>query len=82
METTETITLIFGLIMLAASVLQIVLFFKIWGMTNNVKRIADHLMPPSHVDNQEAPKQTSKAPLILMILFACFVIAYAILRFF
>lgn len=32
-----------GLIIIAASVLQIVLFFKIWGMTNNVKKIKNTL---------------------------------------
>ena len=28
-----------GIVMIAFGILQIILFFKIWGMTNNVKRI-------------------------------------------
>lgn len=30
-----------GLIFIAASVLQIVLFFKIWGMANNIKKLKE-----------------------------------------
>lgn len=32
-----------GIVMIAFGILQIILFFKIWGMTNNVKRIWDKL---------------------------------------
>lgn len=28
-----------GIVMIAFGILQIILFFKVWGMTNNVKRI-------------------------------------------
>ena len=30
----ETITIILGLVMLVFGILQIILFFKVWGMTN------------------------------------------------
>jgi len=35
----ETITIILGLVMLVFGILQIILFFKLWGMTNDVKRL-------------------------------------------
>lgn len=28
-----------GIVIIAFGILQIILFFKVWGMTNNVKRI-------------------------------------------
>lgn len=34
-----------SIVALASSVLQIILFFKIWRMTNDVKRIADKFCP-------------------------------------
>lgn len=30
-----------GIVMIAFGILQIILFFKIWGMTNNIKRLTD-----------------------------------------
>lgn len=35
----ETITIILGIVMLVFGILQIILFFKVWGMTNNVKEM-------------------------------------------
>lgn len=35
----ETIGIISGIVMLVFGVLQIILFFKIWGMTNDVRKI-------------------------------------------
>ncbi|MDE5707439.1 MAG: hypothetical protein K2H69_04660, partial [Alistipes sp.] len=35
-----TITTILGLVMLIFGILQIILFFKVWKMTNNVEKIA------------------------------------------
>lgn len=32
-----------GLVMIAFGILQIILFFKLWGMTNNVKRIRNKI---------------------------------------
>ena len=35
----ETITIILGLVMLVFGILQIILFFKVWGMTNDVRKM-------------------------------------------
>lgn len=40
MEGLVTLT---GIVMIAFGILQIILFFKVWGMTNNVKRIWDKI---------------------------------------
>lgn len=39
-----------GLIMLVAAILQIILFFKVWGMTNNVRKIKDELLSIEELD--------------------------------
>lgn len=39
----NTITLTVSVIIIVFGILQIILFFKLWGMTNNVKKIADKL---------------------------------------
>ena len=44
----ETITIILGLVMLVFGILQIILFFKVWGMTNDVRKITHHLIPIKH----------------------------------
>jgi membrane protease subunit (stomatin/prohibitin family) len=41
----ETITIILGLVMLVFGILQIILFFKVWGMTNDVSAIREILQP-------------------------------------
>lgn len=35
---------IIGIVMLVFGILQIVLFFKLWGMTNDVRRLTDHVL--------------------------------------
>lgn len=42
---------IVGLITLVVGVLQIILFFKIWGMTNNVSDIKELLIQQSFLSN-------------------------------
>jgi len=37
----ETITFILAAVVLVFGILQIILFFKLWGMTNDVKRLTD-----------------------------------------
>lgn len=37
----ETITFILAVVVLVFGILQIILFFKLWGMTNDVKRLTD-----------------------------------------
>lgn len=34
-------------------ILQIILFFKIWGMTNNVQKLTDHLLRDTHNGEQK-----------------------------
>lgn len=40
----EAITFIFCIIILIVSILQIILFFKIWQMTNNVAELKDYII--------------------------------------
>lgn len=35
----QTFSIVFSIILLIVGILQIILFFKLWGMTNNVRRI-------------------------------------------
>lgn len=35
----ESITLFVSIVIIVFGILQIILFFKIWGMTNNIKEI-------------------------------------------
>ncbi len=42
----ETTLNILSIIFLVFGVLQIILFFKIWGMTNDVKKLTEHLTHP------------------------------------
>lgn len=39
----NTITLTVSVIIIVFGILQIILFFKLWGMTNNVKKISNKL---------------------------------------
>lgn len=41
----ETIYLLLGIIMLVFGILQIILFFKLWGLTNNIVKIKNKLIP-------------------------------------
>lgn len=43
----ETTSLLLVVIMMIFGILQIILFFKVWGMTNNVKKIKDKIISPS-----------------------------------
>ena len=41
LETSGWLTFI-GILMIAWGILEIILFFKIWGMTNNVRKLTNH----------------------------------------
>lgn len=43
----ETILIIASLIVIVFGFLQIILFFKVWGMTNNIARITKYSAPAS-----------------------------------
>ncbi len=47
----ETFALITGIVFIVFGILQIILFFKIWGMTNDVKRISEYVKPKPPKDN-------------------------------
>ncbi|MBE5033207.1 DUF308 domain-containing protein [Gallalistipes aquisgranensis] len=47
----ETFALITGIVFIVFGILQIILFFKIWGMTNDVKRISEYVKPKLPKDN-------------------------------
>lgn len=38
----EEMTLFISLVLITSGILQIILFFKVWGMTNNVKEIKEN----------------------------------------
>ena len=46
------ITLLVSIILIVFGVLQIILFFKLWGMTNDVRQLKEHFVPESkHLGN-------------------------------
>lgn len=51
--------LITSIILLVFAVLQIILFFKIWGMTNDVRTIKDSLLTREISTHQTTPKNSS-----------------------
>lgn len=64
----ETIEIISGIVMLVFGVLQIILFFKVWGMTNDVRKIKDRTF--SSFSKEDVIKEIyKKNPNIESILF-------------
>lgn len=51
----ETITIILSIVLLMFSILQIILFFKLWEMTNDVKDIKTALLK-----GNETPQEQEK----------------------
>ena len=51
--------LITSIILLVFAVLQIILFFKIWGMTNDVRAIKDSLLTKESSIHKTLPKNSS-----------------------
>ena len=46
---------IIGIVMLIFGILQIVLFFKLWGMTNDVRRLTEHFLKSDGNENINLP---------------------------
>lgn len=46
---------IIGIVMLIFGILQIVLFFKLWGMSNDVRRLTDHFLKSDENENINLP---------------------------
>ncbi|MFS3119283.1 hypothetical protein [Bacteroides xylanisolvens] len=53
----EGITLFVFIVIIVFGVLQIILFFKLWGMTSNVKRIKDNIINGTDVSFESAKKE-------------------------
>ena len=49
-----------GIVMLAASILPAILFFKVWRMTNDVRKIRKHLLSPSLLPENDLLKEIRK----------------------
>lgn len=58
----ETISGIFAFIVLVVAVLQIILFFKIWGMTNDVRELKDFILNNSSKAVPTPPTRVNYRP--------------------
>lgn len=61
----ETITIILGIVVLVFGILQIILFFKVWDMTNDVAAIREKINPHK-VKMQETPVVQKQEPVVLL----------------
>lgn len=43
----EGITFLVSIILIVFGVLQIILFFKLWGMANDMRQLKEHFVPES-----------------------------------
>lgn len=74
MESFETLTTIVTIVSAIFGILNIVLFFKLWGMTNDVKRMLN-IMEKSYYGekeeryniDEEADKKVSMLPTIVIL---------------
>ena len=80
----EELTIILGIVILVFGILQIILFFKLWGMTNDVKAIKMSLCKEEFCPQISSKKDqvsemlygTRAAIAIILILFIIGVILY------
>lgn len=73
----ETISIIVTLVSVIASILQIALFFKVWGMCNDVRAIRNVQTPHHITDNKANDKQEEdekKTMIGCLALIVCFAI--------
>ena len=56
----ETISIIIAIISVAFGVLQIILFFKVWGMCNNVSNIYRLLLSQYNEDDENDEKSNDE----------------------
>lgn len=74
MESFETLTTIVTIVSVIFGILNIILFFKLWGMTNDVKRMLN-IMEKSYYGekeeryniDEEADKKVSMLPTIVIL---------------
>lgn len=71
----EIISIIVTLVGVIGGILQIILFFKVWGMCNDIRAMRNAQMPHHVTDNkangkQEEEKKTMIGCLALIVIFA------------
>lgn len=54
--------LLIGIALIASAILNIILFFKIWGMTNNVSEMKDVISDISAMQEEQAKKKGDTIP--------------------
>ena len=84
METLQTLTTLVTIVSIVFGILNIILFFKIWGMTDNVKRILNIMEKSFHndeMDEDAIAEQKSVNILPGLIILAIFVILVGLFLF-
>ena len=69
----EGITLLVSIILIVFGVLQIILFFKLWGMTNDVRKINVHITPKD--DNLDESTSLNSTQIVIIAVVVVIVIA-------
>lgn len=75
---------IIGIVMLVFGILQIVLFFKLWGMTNDVRRLTEHFLKSDENENINlpfGPKYGSSSSVVGIVIALVGILIIAILFF-
>lgn len=67
------ITLLVSIILIVFGVLQIILFFKLWGMTNDVRKIKVHITPKD--DNLDESTSLNSTQIVIIAVVVVIVIA-------
>lgn len=76
----DVISVIITLVSVVAAVLQIVLFFKVWGMCNDIKAMRQVQAPETGTDKKEEDSIFNSAfALVAYIVMIC-VVVYLIIR--
>lgn len=63
----EGITLLVSIILIVFGVLQIILFFKLWGMTNDVRKIKVHIAPKDDNLNESTSLNSTQVGIIAVV---------------
>ena len=59
-ETAVGVSIIFWIIILVVAVLQIILFFKIWGMTNDVRELKEFFLNQPNLSSNTAQESNER----------------------
>lgn len=71
----ETITFILAAVVLVFGILQIILFFKLWGMTNNVKRLCAKICYKEEIVKPQQKTNNGIGLIIVFLIITLFMIA-------